>query len=219
VLQPTVDRLGELARGGRALEFGVGTGRVALALSARGISVHGLELSPHMADQLRAKAGAETVPVTVGDMTTTRVPGRYRLVYLVANAIMNVTTQEDQLAVFANAAAHLKPAGCFVVEVIVPQIRAVPPGEVGRVFTLDRDHVGIETFADTVGQIAWSHHWLEVGGRLVRHSAPYRYVWPSEIDLMATMAGFHRQDRWAGWDRSPFTSTSTSHVTVFEKAS
>lgn len=219
VLQPAVDLLGELAGGGPALEFGVGTGRVALALSARGISVHGLELSPHMADQLRAKAGAKTVPVTIGDMTTTRVPGRFTLVYLVANSIMNVTTQEDQLAVFANAATHLEPAGCFVVEVIVPQIRSVPPGEVGRVFTLDRDHVGIETFDDTVGQIAWSHHWVDVAGRLVRHSAPYRYVWPSELDLMARIAGFERQDRWAGWDRAPFTSSSTSQVTVFEKVS
>jgi SAM-dependent methyltransferase len=186
VLDPIVDLLAGLAGGGPALEFAVGTGRVALPLSARGIAVHGLELSPHMAAQLRAKPGADSVPVTIGDMTTTRVPGApFTLVYLVANTILNVTTQDAQLAVFANAAAQLEPGGCFVVEVIVPQLRRVPPGETARVFTLDPDHVGIETFDDVAGQIAWSHHWIEVGGRLVRHSAPYRYVWPSELDLMA----------------------------------
>ena len=150
-------------------------------------------------------------------MTTTRLPGTFTLVYLVANTIMNVTTQDDQLAVFANAAAHLEPGGSFVVEVIVPQLRSVPRGETGRVFTLDPDHVGIETFDDLVGQIAWSHHWIEVDGRLVRHSAPYRYVWPSELDLMARLAGFRLRDRWDGWDKAPFTSDSTSQVAVFEK--
>jgi SAM-dependent methyltransferase len=219
VLGPIVDRLAELAQGGAALEFAVGTGRVALPLSARGTSVHGLELSPHMAEHLRAKRGAEAVPVTIGDMATTRVPGTFRLVYLVANTIMNVTTQEDQIAVFANAAAHLEPAGFFVIEVIVPQLRSVPEGEIGRVFTLDPDHVGIETFDDLVGQIAWSHHWMEIGGRLVRHSAPYRYVWPSELVLMARIAGFRLRDRWAGWDQAPFTSDSASEVAVFEKMS
>jgi SAM-dependent methyltransferase len=219
VLDSIVDLLAELARGGPALEFAVGTGRVALPLSARGVSVHGIELSPHMVEQFRAKAGADAVPVTIGDMTTTRVPGTFKLVYLVANTIMNVTTQEEQLAVFANAAAHLEPGGCFVVEVIIPQLRSVPRSEVGRVFTLDPDHVGIETFDDVVGQIAWSHHWMEVGERLVRHSAPYRYVWPSELDLMARIAGFRLRDRWAGWDQAPFTSDSASQVAVFEKAS
>ena len=218
VLGPLVGVLAELARGGPALEFAAGTGRVALALSAEGIAVHGLELSPHMAQRLSAKPGADAVPVTIGDMRTTRVPGTpFTLVYLVANTIMNVTTQDDQLAVFANAAAHLGPDGCFVVEVIVPQLRQVPPGQTARVFTLDPDHVGIETFDDPVGQIASSHHWIEVDGRLVRHSAPYRYVWPSELDLMAKIAGFRLRERWAGWDRAPFTRDSRSHVTVFEK--
>ncbi len=215
VLGPIVDLLAGLAGGGPALEFAVGTGRVALPLSARGIAVHGIELSPHMAGQLLAKPGADTIRVTIGDMTTTRVPGIFRLVYLVANTIMNVTTQDDQLAVFANAAAHLEPGGSFVVEVLVPQLRRVPPGEAGWVFTLDPDHVGIETFDDTAGQIAWSHHWIEVDGRLVRHSAPYRYVWPSELDLMARITGFRVRDRWAGWDRAPFASGSQSQVAVF----
>jgi SAM-dependent methyltransferase len=217
VLGPMVDLLAGLARGGPAVEFAAGTGRVALPLAARGITVHGIELSVHMAERMAAKPGAAAVPVTIGDMTSTRVPGTFRLVYLVANTIMNVTTQDEQLAVFANAAAHLQPGGCFVVEVEVPQVRRVAPGQAGWVFTLDPDHVGIETFDDTAAQIAWSHHWIEVDGRLVRHSAPYRYVWPSELDLMAKLTGFQVRDRWAGWDQAPFTSTSHSQVAVFEK--
>jgi SAM-dependent methyltransferase len=218
VLDPTVSLLAELACGGPALEFAIGTGRVALPLSARGIAVHGLELSAHMAEQLVGKPGADAIAVTIGDMTTASVPGTpFRLVYLVANTIMNLTTQEDQLAVFANAAVHLEPGGCFVVEVIVPQLRRVPPGELGRVFTLDADHVGIETFDDVAGQIAWSHHWIESDGRLVRHSAPYRYIWPSELDLMARITGFRLRERWAGWDRTPFTSDSQSQVVVYER--
>jgi SAM-dependent methyltransferase len=218
VLDPMVARLADLARGGVALEFAVGTGRVALPLSAAGIRVHGLELSPHMAARLTAKPGAELIALTIGDMTTTRVPGApFRLVYLVANTIMNVTTQDDQLAVFTNAAAHLEPGGCFVVQVIVPQLRRVPPGEVARVLTLEADHIGIETFDDVVGQVAWSHHWVEIDGELLRHSAPYRYVWPSELDLMAKLSGFRVRDRWASWDRAPFRADSTSHVAVFER--
>lgn len=219
VLDPIVDVLAGLAGAGPALEFAVGSGRVALPLCARGVRTRGLELSPHMVEQLRAKPGADAVTVTIGDMATTRVPGVFTLVYLVANTIMNVTTQDEQIAVFANAAAHLEPGGCFVVEVMVPQVRSVPPGAPGRVFTLESNHVGIETIDDPVGQIASSHHWMEVGGRVVRHSAPYRYVWPSELDLMARIAGFRLRDRWAGWDQKPFTSTSTSQVAVFEKLS
>jgi SAM-dependent methyltransferase len=218
VVGPMVDLLAEAAGGRRALELAVGTGRVALPLAGRGIEVHGVDLSAALVERLRPKPGADAVTVTVGDMTSTRVPGSFGLVYLVANAIMNVTTQDDQVAVFANAAAHLEPGGCFVVEVIVPQLRSVPPSETARVFTLDPDHVGIETFDDTVGQIAWSHHWMHVDGRLVRHANPYRYVWPSELDLMARLAGLRLRDRWAGWDRSPFTSASTSQVAVYEKA-
>jgi SAM-dependent methyltransferase len=213
-----VGLLAQLAGDGAALEFAVGTGRIALPLSARGIPVHGIELSPAMAEQLHRKPGAEAVRVTVGDMTTTHLSDHFELVYLVANSIMNVTTQEEQIAVFSNAAAHLVPGGHFLIELIVPQLRRVPLSETARVFTLDADHVGIETFDDLVGQVAWSHHWLEVNGRLVRHSAPYRYVWPSELLLMATIAGFELQDRWSDWDRSPFTSESESQVTVFVKS-
>ncbi len=217
VLNPAVDLLAELAHQGPAIEFAIGTGRVALPLSARGVPVSGIELSPHMAEQLRAKPNADAVPLTIGDMTTTRVAGTFTLVYLVANTIMNVTTQPEQVDVFANAADHLEPGGCFVVEVIVPQLRRVPPGETARVFEMKTSHVGIETFDDLVGQIAWSHHWMEVQERLVRHSAPYRYVWPSELDLMAQLAGLRLRDRWASWAGEPFTSESTSQIAVFEK--
>jgi SAM-dependent methyltransferase len=217
IVDPMVDMLAELADGGHALEFAVGTGRVALALSARGVAVQGIELSPHMAERMQAKPHAEAVRVTIGDMTTTRVPGSFDLVYLVANTIMNVTTQDEQVGVFANAAAHLGPGGRFVVEVIVPQVRRVPPGEIGRVFTFDPDHVGVETFNDLVGQITWSHHWMQVGGRLVQHSAPYRYVWPPELDLMARLAGFRMRDRWADWNKTPFASDSECQVVVYEK--
>ena len=216
-LDPVIEVLAELAGSGKALEFAVGTGRVALPLAARGIPTHGVELSPHMAERLRAKPGSDAVAVTVGDMTTTVVPGSFSLVYIVANSIMNVTTQQEQLAVFANAAAHLQRGGCFVVEVIVPQLQHVPPGDSARVFTLKPDHVGIETFDDLVGQIAWSHHWVYVQGKLVRHSAPYRYIWPSELELMAQLAGLRLRERWAAWDRTPFTATSTSQVAVFER--
>ena len=218
VLDPVVDRLAALARGGRALEFAVGTGRVALALSARGVEVHGIELSPHMVEQLRAKPGAEAITVTIGDMATTRVQGTFDLVYLVFNTITNVTTQAEQVAVFANAAAHLAPGGCFVVEVVVPQLRRLPPGELGRVFELQPNHVAIETFDDVVGQVSWSHHWMTVDGRLVQHSAPYRYVWPAELDLMGQLAGLRLRDRWSDWAGEPFTSDSASQVAVFELA-
>lgn len=217
VVGPMTEVLGALADGGAALEFAAGTGRVALALSARGVPVTGIELSPPMAERLQAKPGAGHVRVIVGDMTTARAEGPFTLVYLVANALMNVTTQEEQVTVFGNAAAHLGPGGRFVVSLVVPQPGAGPGAEHGRVFVLQPDHVGIETFDDPAGQVAWSHHWMHVGGRLVRHSAPYRYIWPSELDLMARLAGFRREHRWAGWDRSPFTAGSPLHVSVYEK--
>ncbi len=217
VVEPTVELLAALAGDAPALEFAIGTGRIALPLRRRGVAVTGIELSVPMVEQLRAKPGGVAVDVAIGDMATTRVPGEFGVVYLVFNTIMNLTTQDEQVAVFENAAAHLAPGGCFVVEVIVPQLRRVPIGEVGRVFTMHPDHVGIETFDDLVGQIASSHHWMHVDGRLVRHSAPYRYVWPSELDLMARLAGLRRRDRWADWTKTPFTSDSVSQVTVYEK--
>jgi SAM-dependent methyltransferase len=217
VLDPTVDVLAALAGDGPALEFAVGTGRVALPLSSRGISVSGIELSPHMAERLRAKPGADAVPVTIGDMTTSRVDGPFKLVYLVFNTIMNVTTQDEQLAVFANAASHLNPGGRFVVEVMVPRPSAMTSGQLGHVFDLSENHVGIDTYDDPVGQITWSHHWTLIDSRWVRGSFPFRYIWPSELDLMARLAGFRLEHRWADWDRSPFTAESTSQIAVYEK--
>jgi SAM-dependent methyltransferase len=217
VVDPAVDVLAHLAGDGAALEFAIGTGRIALPLAQRGVTVRGIELSEPMAGQLRAKPGGDAIDVAIGDMASTRVPGSFRLVYLVFNTIMNLTTQEEQVAVFENAAAHLEPGGCFVVEVAVPQLRRLPPGEQGRVFTMQPDHVGVETFDDTVGQISWSHHWMSDGGRMVRHSAPYRYVWPSELDLMARCAGLRLRERFADWTGAPFTSESTGQVVVYEQ--
>jgi SAM-dependent methyltransferase len=219
VVDPMVDVLAGLAGQGAALELAIGIGRIALPLSARGVPVHGIELSAPMVERLRAKAGAEAIEVTIGDMTSTTVgaAGGFTLVYLVANTIMNVTTQDEQLAVFANAARHLEVDGCFVVDVIVPQPHQALAGGMGRVFALEPDHVGIETFDDLVEQIAWSHHWIDAGGRMVHQAAPYRYVWPSELVLMARLAGLRLRDRWGAWDRSPFTSESGRQVAVFEK--
>jgi SAM-dependent methyltransferase len=217
VVDPVVATLAELAAGGKALEFAIGTGRIALPLSRRGIPVAGIELSSHMVDQLRKKPGADALDVTIGDMASARSDGEFRLVYLVWNAIMNLTTQEEQVAVFANAAAHLEPGGTFVIEVLVPQLRRLPPTELGRVFTMEDDHVGIETFDDPAGQISWSHHWMRIDGRFVYRSAPYRYVWPSELDLMARLAGLQLRDRWAGWNREPFPGNGVDQVVVYEK--
>jgi SAM-dependent methyltransferase len=213
---PTVALLEELADGGPALEFAVGTGRVALPLSARGVVVHGVELSAPMAARLAEKPHAAAVHVTIGDMTAAHVEGDFKLVYVVWNALMNVTTQEEQVAVFRNAARHLGPGGRFVVEVVVPQIRGVPPGEVGRVFVFEPDHVAVETFDDFVSQISWSHHWMSIDGRLMHHATPGRYVWPAELDLMAQIAGLTLCERWGGWKREPFTADSTNQVVVYE---
>jgi methyltransferase family protein len=217
VLEPALDVLGALAGDGAALEFAVGTGRVALPLSGRGVTVAGIELSPDMAAVLRAKPGAAAVPVTIGDMTSTRVPGAYSLVYLVFNTIMNVTTQDEQVAVFANAAAHLAAGGRFVVEVGLPAVAGLPATELGRVFDVSPGHVGIDTVDDPVAQITSSHHWTLIDGQWRRSSAPYRYVWPSELDLMGRLAGFRLEHRWAGWDKAPFTAASTSQVAVYQK--
>ncbi len=170
-----------------------------------------------MVEQLRAKPGGDEAPVVVGDMTSATAAGDFALVYLVYNTIMNVRTQDEQVAVFENAAAHLEPGGRFVVEVIVPQVRRLPPGERARIFTLQADHVGFETFDDLVGQVTWSHHWMVVDDRLVRDSAPYRYVWPAELELMGRVAGVRLKDRWADWNRTPFSSDSASQVAVFQK--
>jgi hypothetical protein len=215
LLGATVDFLAGLAGDGAALEFAVGTGRVALPLSARGVPVHGMDLSPDMVAQLAAKPGAEKIGITVGDFTSTRVAGEFRLVYLVYNTIGNVTTQDDQVACFINAAAHLEPGGCFVIEVGVPQLRRLPPGETLQVFAHSATRVGFDEL-DVVRQLGVSHHiWL--GDEPRRFSVPWRYVWPAELDLMARLAGLRLKERWADWGREPFTDESGKHVSVWEK--
>ena len=217
VLGPTVDVLAELAGDGAALEFAVGTGRVALPLAARGVPVSGIEYSTAMAERLRAKDGAQRIEVTIGDMATTRVDGGFRLVYLVFNTIGNLTTQDQQVACFANAAAHLEAGGYFVIEVGVPDLRRLPPGEDARVFSHAPGYVGYDRYTDLVVQQAMSHHFAADGSDVREVRTPFRYVWPSELDLMAKLAGMTVRDRWAGWDRSPFTGESASHVSVWEK--
>jgi SAM-dependent methyltransferase len=218
VLGPTVDVLADLAAGGRALEFAVGTGRVALPLAARGVPVSGIELSTAMADRLRTKDLAHCVDVTIGDMATTRVEGQFRLVYLVYNSIGNLTSQDQQLACFINAADHLEPGGYFLIEVGVPELRRLPPGEDARVFSHSPGYVGYDRYVDVVAQQAVSHHFYADGSGGREVTTPFRYVWPSELDLMARLAGMLLRYRWAGWDRSPFTGESASHVSVWETA-
>jgi SAM-dependent methyltransferase len=211
-IDPVVDVLAELAGGGRALELAIGTGRIALPLAARGVRVAGIDLSEPMVAQLRAKPGGDALPVTIGDMTTTRVAGSFRVVYLVFNTIGNLLTQEAQVACFANAAAHLEAGGCFVVELEVPALRRLPPGERYVVFDATESHAGIDEY-DVARQLLVSHHYSSHG----YSSMPFRYVWPAELDLMARIAGLRLRERWADWDRSPFTAEGRSHVSVWEK--
>ncbi|MGH9064873.1 MAG: class I SAM-dependent DNA methyltransferase [Acidimicrobiales bacterium] len=217
VLGPAVDLLAELAGDGAALELAIGTGRVALPLAARGVPVSGIELSTAMADRLHAKSGGERIQVTIGDMATTRLAERFRLVYLVFNTIGNLTTQDEQVACFANAAAHLEPGGAFLVEVGVPDLRRLPPGEDARVFAHAPGYVGYDRYVDLVAQRAVSHHFVVGSAAVSESTTPFRYVWPSELDLMAKLAGMTLRHRWAGWNRSPFTRESTSHVSIWER--
>jgi hypothetical protein len=216
VLGPALDRLEALSGGGPALELAIGTGRVGLALAARGVPVTGVELSPAMVEQLRSKPGGADIPVTLGDMATTRVDGTFRLVYLVFNTIVNLTSQDAQVDCFANAAAHLDPGGCFVVEVNVPQLRRLPPGDRANVFASGGDHWGIDEF-DVVDQRLVSHHFVATEHGLRHRWVPFRYVWPSELDLMARLAGLRLRNRWGNWSGAPFTAESRSHVSVWEK--
>ena len=216
VVDPAVDFLADLAGGGAALELGVGTGRLALPLSRRGVRVHGIDLSAAMIDQLRLKCGADAIEVTVGDFATTKVDGSFRLAYLVRNTIMNLTTQDEQVACFRNAAAHLEPGGCFVIEVLVPALQRLPPGETARPFRVSATRLGFDEYDVATQRVVSYHYWVS-GERTGGFSAPFRYVWASELDLMAQLAGMALRERWAGWLREPFTRDSTSHVSVWEK--
>ena len=216
VVEPAVELLAGLAGRGRALELGIGTGRIALPLAQRGVPVHGIELSKAMAARLRAKPGGEEIGVTIGDFATTSVDGTFSVAYVVFNTIMNLTTQAAQVACFRNVAAHLEPGGCFAVEVEVPGLQRLPPGETMQVFHFGETRWGLDEY-DVAAQGLVSHHFEIVDGRLERVSVPFRYAWPSELDLMAELAGMRLRERWSGWRREPFTSDSRKHVSVWEK--
>jgi SAM-dependent methyltransferase len=215
VLGPTVDRLAELAEGGRALELAIGTGRVAVPLAQRGVPVAGIELSPPMIEQLRTKVDEATIPVIVGDMTTAVAPGKYTLVYLVYNTISNLLTQAEQVACFRNAARHLIPGGRFVVELWVPELRKLPPGQEATVWRCEPGYIGLDIY-DILRQQIVSHHFRFDESRQARlFRSPHRYIWPAELDLMAQLAGFVLETRHADWTGAEFTAESRSHVSVY----
>lgn len=215
VLAPTVDYLAALAGTGRALELAIGTGRVAVPLSERGVAVAGIELSVPMIEQLRTKADDAAIPVVVGDMATTRAPGKFSLVYLVYNTISNLLSQEEQIACLRNAARHLTSGGRFVVELWVPQLRALPPGYQATVWHCEAGYIGLDTY-DVLHQRVVSHHFRFGDGKQAELSrSPHRYIWPAELDLMAQLAGFELQSRSADWVGTEFTAESRSHVSVY----
>jgi SAM-dependent methyltransferase len=216
VVTPTVDFLADIVGHGRALELGIGTGRIAIPLAARGVEVHGIDLSRAMTDRLRAKPGGDAIGITIGDYSTARVDGTFRLAYLVFNTIMNVTTQAGQVAAFRNVAAHLESGGCFVIEVGIPDLRRLPYGERFVVFDASETHWGFDEY-DVARQGLISHHFTLRDGTIEKSSGPFRYVWPAELDLMAEMAGLRLRERWSGWQREPFTDDSRQHVSVWEK--
>ncbi|WP_422745153.1 class I SAM-dependent methyltransferase [Micromonospora sp. WMMD754] len=215
VLGPTVDRLATLAGDGRALEFAVGTGRVAVPLAERGVPVSGIELSVPMVERLRTKVDAATIPVVVGDMATATVPGEFSLVYLVYNTVANLLTQAEQVACFRNAARHLRPGGRFVIELWVPELRQLPPGRQATVWHTEDGYIGLDTY-DVLRQRVVSHHVRFGSGREAQiFRTPHRYVWPSELDLMGELAGFTLESRHADWTGAEFTGESRSHVSVY----
>ncbi len=216
VVTPVVDVLAELAGDGAALEFAVGTGRIALPLSERGVHVHGIDNSEAMLARLRAKPGADAIGTTVGDFSTTRVGGEFAVVYLVFNTIFNLVTQDAQVACFENAAAHLRPGGRFVVETGVPALQSLPVGQTIVPFRADADGLGFDVY-DVVTQLFSSQHYVFEDDRVKRYPVEFRYAWPAELDLMARIAGMTLEHRWAGWRREPFTAVSGSHVSIWAK--
>jgi SAM-dependent methyltransferase len=215
-VDPVVDFLADLAFDRSALEFGIGTGRIALPLAQRGIRVHGIDLSEAMVARLQAKPGNEQIGLTIGDFATTTVDELFSVAYLVFNTIMNLTTQEEQVACFQNAAAHLRPGGCFVIEVGVPDLQRLPPGETIRAFTVSDSRLGFDEY-DIAAQGLISHHYWIADGKAEVFAPHFRYVWPAELDLMARLAGMSLRERWGGWKREQFTSDSTTHVSVWQK--
>lgn len=218
VLEPAVERLAQLAEGGRALEFAIGTGRVAVPLSQRNVPMAGIEFSAAMIAELRAKVDEATIPVVLGDMASATVPGTYSLVYLVYNTISNLLTQAEQVACFRNAARHLSPGGRFVIELWVPELRKLPPGQQAVVWHSEAGYIGLDTY-DVLNQRLVSHHFRFSEGREAKlFRSPHRYIWPAELDLMAQLAGFELESRHADWEGAPFTAESRSHVSVYRLA-
>jgi SAM-dependent methyltransferase len=218
VLGPTVDRLVELAAGGRALELAIGTGRVAVPLHERGVPVVGIELSRPMIAQLRAKVGEDAIPVVRGDMATARADGEFSLAYLVFNTISNLQTQDEQVECFRNAARHLSPRGRFVVELGVPDLRALPVARMATVFATEPGYLGVDVFDVTAQRMVSVHvRYDERRGDARVTRGPFRYIWPAELDLMARLAGMELEHRWADWAGAPFTHESTTHVSVYRK--
>jgi SAM-dependent methyltransferase len=215
-VDPAVEVLTDLAGGGRALELGIGTGRIALPLARRGVPVHGIDLSRAMVARLRAKPGSQAIGVTIGDFATSRVEGTFSLVYLVFNTITNLTTQQAQVACFRNAAAHLEPGGCFVIEVGVPQLRRLPPGQDVLAWHVSPDR-SVSYSYDVATQAMRGHYFEIADGRGEYSTIPFRYVWPAELDLMAQLAGLRLRERWGGWTREAFTSDSRQHFSIWEK--
>lgn len=221
-IERTVDLLEDLASPGPVLELAIGTGRIAAPLASRGVEVHGIELSRAMAARVAGKPGGAGIPVTIGDMATTRVDGQFSLVFLVFNTINNLTTQDAQVDCFVNAAAHLRPGGRFVIEVGVPKLRSLPPGQDTVPFYVgvgppDGTHrLGFDRYDVVTQQFTSNHVRVERGVGQFR-SIPFRYVWPAELDLMARIAGLTLEHRWQDWSRSPFTADSQKHVSVWSK--
>ena len=215
VVEPVVDFLVELAGDGAALELGIGTGRIALPLAQRGVRVHGIDLSEAMVAELRAKPGGEEIGVTIGDFSTTTVEGMFSVAYLVFNTINNLTTQDEQVACFQNVAAHLEPGGCFVIEVGVPGLRVIPPGERFHVFDFSESHLASTSTTWPIRASSRTTSGPSAGGSKGVSIPPLRVA--GGADLMARLAGMKLRERWSGWKREPFTSESTKHVSVWEK--
>jgi SAM-dependent methyltransferase len=216
VVAPVVDFLVGLAGDGAALELGIGTGRIALPLAERGVRVHGIDMSEAMVDRMRAKPGGDRIAVTIGDFATARVDETFSVAYLLVNTIMNLTTQDEQVACFRNVSAHLGPGGCFVVEVQVPRLQRLPPGERFQPFDVSPTHLGVDEIDIATQRLVSHHYWIE-DGQVELLSPPFRYVWPSELDLMAQLAGMSLRERWGDWTRAPFTNESSKHVSVWQK--
>lgn len=218
IVNTMVNFLANLAGNGTALEFGIGTGRIALPLSQKGIKMHGIDFSPDMIAQLQSKPGADSIGITIGNFAEMKVNKSFRLVFLVFNTITNLTTQDAQVNCFNNAAAHLEPGGCFVIETFIPELRLLPHGQTIRPHQFNETRFDFDEYNVATQELV-SHHYKNINGSFQGHSLPFRYVWPSELDLMARLAGMKLKERWSDWNKQPFTNESTAHISVWEKHS